>query len=203
MNRYVVIGGVVILVGAIGAALMLRGTEGAAPEAQSIAAVSSGEHAASGFIDASTAPAQAAPSAIAPLRQAPAGFKEYRNSTYRVSLFYPGDLALKEYDEGGGAATITFQDIKTAQGFQIFVVPYTALQVSADRFRKDEPSGVMQNPIPLSIDGATATAFFGRDQLLGPTREVWMLHGGYLFEITAPQSQDEWLGNTMLSWKFI
>jgi hypothetical protein len=136
-------------------------------------------------------------------RTAPAGTKEYRNTHYRFALFYPKNLEVREYDEGEGARTITFQDVRTAEGFQIFVVPYTASQVSMQRFKMDEPSGVMRDPQNLNIDGAFATMFLGKNDLLGDTREVWFIRGGYLFEVTAPLSLDNWLGNSMLSWIFI
>ena len=110
---------------------------------------------------------------------------------------------MQAFDEGSGASTIIFQDVTSAQGFQIFIVPYSTPQVSIERFKMDQPSGVMQEPHDLNIDGAFATMFVGKDQLLGPTREVWFIHGGYLFEVTAPHSLDEWLGTIMLTWRFI
>lgn len=67
----------------------------------------------------------------------------------------------------------------------------------------DQPSGVMQGPMDLSLNSALATMFFGRDPLLGDTREVWFIHGGYLFEVSTPKMLDEWLGNIMFTWKFI
>jgi hypothetical protein len=65
-------------------------------------------------------------------RNAPAGAKEYRNAHYHFSLLYPDSLSVKEYDEGGGAMTISFQNPQTAQGFSNF---YRALLRSTD-FRR-------------------------------------------------------------------
>ena len=154
----------------------------------------------------STSSLQASTAASGPLagpRPAPAGYKEYRNTTYRFSLFYPQDLTLHEYDEGGGASTITFENAKTVQGFQIFIVPYGGTQVSTERFNKDAPSGVMQDPQSIQLDGTLATIFFSTNPLLGETREVWFIHGGYLFEVTAPKDNATWLSGIVLSWKFI
>ena len=57
----------------------------------------------------------------------------------------------------------------------------------------------MQGPMDLSLNSALATMFFGRDPLLGDTREVWFIHGGYLFEVSTPKMLDEWLGNIMFT----
>lgn len=146
-------------------------------------------------------PAQHEPLAVA--REARAGYKEYRNETYRFALLYPEDLTVKEYNEGGGAMTVTFENRETVQGFQIFVVPYAAPEISAEQFKRDSPSGVVQEPRTIALDGTPGTIFFSIDPLLGETRELWVIHGGYLFEVTAHKSLDEWLGTIMLTWKFI
>src|SRR3989344_6886771 len=136
--------------------------------------------AAPGFASATGTVAAAPAGPIAGPRQAPAGHKEYRNTTYRFSLFYPQDLTLHEYDEGGGASTITFENAETVQGFQIFIVPYAGTQVTSAQFKGDVPSGVMKDPLNITIDGATATSFFSENALLGETAAIWVIRGGYL-----------------------
>ena len=136
-------------------------------------------------------------------REAPPGMRVYRSEHYRFELFYPQGLVLNEYEEGGGAMTITFQNIESEQGFQIFVLPYSDTQLSEDRFRRDNPSGVRQNPRDVAIDGANATTFYGTNALLGDTAEIWFIHGSYLFEVTAHKVQAEWLSDIIATWKWI
>ena len=64
-------------------------------------------------------------------------------------------------------------------------------------FVADDPSRIMQQPTDVYIGGVKATMFFSSDALLGPTREVWFLHGGYLFEVTTYKDQDQWLAAVM------
>lgn len=136
-------------------------------------------------------------------RQAPAGMREHRDEAHHFSLFYPTALTVKTYDEGGGAAAITFQDVAAARGFQIFVVPYNDTQVSQARFVQDVPSGVMQSPQSVEIGGAPATSFYSTNQVLGDTAEIWFLRGGLLYEVTAPKAQAAWLSDIMQTWRFI
>ncbi|MDB5189260.1 MAG: hypothetical protein JWL82_217 [Parcubacteria group bacterium] len=136
-------------------------------------------------------------------RIVPAGMREYRNSTYRFSLLYPENLAVAVRDEGGGASTITFQNIEKAEGLQIFIVPYSGAQVSPERFRRDEPSGVRTNASNVTIDGVVAAAFTSSNALLGETREIWLIHGGYLYEVTTLKPLDTWLNGIMQTWKFL
>jgi hypothetical protein len=131
------------------------------------------------------------------------GAKEYRSSAYHLSLFYPDTLAVKTYDEGGGAATVTFQNSANAMGFQLFVVPYASSQISKARFLQDEPSGVMQSPLNVTVGGVPATSFYGSNAVLGETAEIWFIRGGYLYEITAPKSEAAWLSDIVNTWRFI
>lgn len=136
-------------------------------------------------------------------RTPPDGSTTYRSERYHFELFHPKALSVQEFDEGGGAQTITFQDLAGGQGFQIFIVPYGESQVSQDRFKRDIPSGIRTDMTNITIDGATGAAFYSKDALLGDTREVWFIHDGHLFEVTAPKSLDHWLGEIMLTWRFV
>jgi len=135
-------------------------------------------------------------------RNAPKGSKTYRNTDYRFELFYPDDLTVKERDEGNNATTVTFEK-ESGEGFQIFIVPYGQRQVSRDRFAMDEPSGIIEKPIDVIINGVRGTMFFGKNGIMGDTREVWFIRGGYLFEVTTYKELDAWLSQIMATWKFI
>lgn len=136
-------------------------------------------------------------------RTPPEGFKEYQNALYRFALFHLPSVEIKEFDEGGGAATVTLEDLANAQGFQIFIVPYAEATISDERFRKDIPSGVRTDEEAITLDGVPAVAFRSRDHALGETREVWVIRGGYLYEITAPRALEAWLSGVLLTWKFL
>lgn len=136
-------------------------------------------------------------------RSVPTGWREYRNSAYRFSLLYPAQLTVKEYIEGGNALTITFQDVKKGEGFQVFVTPYTEQQVSEERFQKDLPSGVRVGMTDLIIDGAIGATFYSTNAVLGETREVWFIHEGFLFEATTLKPLETWLDDILLTWQFL
>jgi hypothetical protein len=136
-------------------------------------------------------------------RELPAGSREYESERYGFSLFYPETLEVKEFDEGGNASTIIFQNPKEGIGFQIFVVPYAETQISDERFRKDVPSEVRTELENISIDGATGAAFYSKDLMLAETREVWFIKDGFLYEITTLREQSSWLSHIMETWLFI
>jgi hypothetical protein len=131
------------------------------------------------------------------------GQHEYYNEHYHFALFYPSNLTVSNFDEGGGAMSLSFQNVEAGQGFQIFVVPYNASQVTPAQFKKDEPSGVRQGAHDVMIDGATAASFYSTDTALGETAEIWFIHGGYLFEVTTLKPLAAWLSEIMSTWQFI
>ena len=130
------------------------------------------------------------------------GMREYKSTAYHFSLLYPNYLKVSTFDEGGGATTITFQNIEKAEGFQLFIVPYSEPQVSEQRFRQDEPSGVRESLTNITVDGVVGEAFYSTNARLGDTREVWIVHGGFLYEVTTHKSLDTWLGAIIQTWKF-
>lgn len=129
--------------------------------------------------------------------------REYQSTAYHFSLLYPEELIVNERSEGGGATTITFQNIEKSEGFQIFIVPYSEPQVSEQRFRQDEPSGVRESLKSIVVGGATGGAFYSKDATLGDTREIWIVHGGFLYEVTTHKTLDTWLAGIIQTWKFI
>jgi hypothetical protein len=174
MRRYTLIGIVIIII-----VVVLGGywffahssPQSAAFNFPSASGAASSTSAAAPAFDLPAAP-QATSSAPVGPRTPPAGYLEYRDTTYGFSLFYPEELSAQVYDEGGGAATIDFQNVQKGEGFQIFIVPYSGTTVSAQRFQEDEPSGVRNNPTFGLIDGASAASFYSTDPRLGDTYEV-------------------------------
>ena len=141
--------------------------------------------------------------AEAPARIPPAGWHEYRSERYILSLFYPENIRVEEYDEGGGATTITFQDTSSGQGFQIFIVPYNESLITEERFYADVPSGVRENVEDTTLDGVRAVTFNSLDERLGETREIWVIRNGYLYEITTFKGVGTWFALIIQSWRFL
>ena len=142
---------------------------------------------------------------VFPARSIPNGWREYQSNWYDFSLLYPEELVVKELEESAGinTNTIVFENAESKLGFQIFAVPYGGQQVTNERFLLDVPSGVRENPAEFLVDGVTATSFYSKSMELGDTFEIWFLHGGVLYEVTAPREQEVWLSDIMETWLFL
>jgi len=133
----------------------------------------------------------------------PAGYVLYRNQPYHFSFYYPPNLKVHSYNESGGAFTVALQDPTTNEGFEVYVTPYSGTQITDQEFKLDEPSGVIQQQTDVMIDGVRATMFYGNNAIMGDTREVWFIHGGYLYEVATYKQLDSWLAQIMQTWQFI
>lgn len=132
----------------------------------------------------------------------PDGMRPYKSLIFRFFLFYPDDLRVKEYG-GGSDTTITFENIKTGKGFQIFVIPYKEDYITSSQLKKDLPSEIIKDSVDVLINGTRATMFYSQDAIMGETREVWFVKNGFLYEVTAHKSLDAWLSNIMRTWRFL
>ncbi len=124
-------------------------------------------------------------------------------SKFGFSFEYPSELGqVSDRDEGGGAHTVVFESASGEKGFQIYVQPYQGTTISQSKFREDNPSGVMNEPLEVLIGGVRATIFYGNVEGFGETREVWFIHNGYLYEIVTYKELDTWLAEILKTWKF-
>ncbi len=162
-------------------------------------------------LQAESSPPEAAPGAVVipasqpgrPQPSLPAGFAEYRSERYGFSFFYEKEARVREFDEGEGATSITVEDEKRGHALQIYVLPYAESTISEERFRKDLPSGKRTEEEMIQIYGVPAVAFKSEVSVLGPTREVWLIRNGYLYEISVPLSMEGWLQGLLPTFRFL
>lgn len=74
--------------------------------------------------------------------------------------------------------------------------------ITPERVLKDIPDTVITDPHTVQIGGAPALAFLSENAGLGATREVWFVHQGNLYQITAYAEMDEVLGGILKTWEF-
>ena len=194
MQKKIIIGAVAVVV-LLGAGLLIyvHGGGGGTPLGAPAAATSTSQ------VPPGTA---VAPSTLK-VRSAPAGQKEYASATYKFSVFYPQELAATEYSEAIGGRTISFENADGSKGFQIYITPYGSSQIPQSRILYDTHNTATTPQEVVLADGTHALIFFSQGGALGKMREVWFVHGNYLFEVTTYADLDSWLSQIMHSWEFI
>jgi hypothetical protein len=133
----------------------------------------------------------------------PSGWKEYRNTAYAISFFYPEGLAVKEFKESGSAMTVTFEDMAGGKEFQMFIIPYALEEITPERFKLDVSSGVREKESDITIAGTRGKQFYSKDARLGETSEIWFVHNKFLYEVTTHKELDAWLRNILATVMFV
>lgn len=147
-------------------------------------------------------------------------FNKFVHEKYGFSFRYPKEYTITPYLEGDGAESIVFQGpsvilngSEESQGFQIFITPFEETPklgeplLTTERILQDVPHAVLDGVQEIFIGAASgqnhrALLFWSEDPQIGRTREVWFVHGGYLYEITAYAEMDELLAGIMSTWRF-
>lgn len=132
-----------------------------------------------------------------------AGYIEYLNHKYNFSFYHEAQGEVQEYDEGGGASTVVYENEQAVRGFQIYILPYAEKSISEERFKTDVPSRVRKEVQPATLDGVEAVTFTSYDETLGDTTEIWVIHKGYLYEITTFKGVGDWFNPIIQSWHFL
>lgn len=138
-----------------------------------------------------------------PPRDVPQGSKEYQSAAYKFSLLYADFFTVAEYQEGGGATTITFEQVTddSLQGFQVFVTPSSGGEVTEAFVRAQVPTANSFQQV--MVNGASGLAFLSSDGTLGELREVWFARGNFLYQTVAPQPFESILLQVLQTWLFI
>ncbi len=131
--------------------------------------------------------------------------REYANETYGFGMTLPVNTTAQSVMEGDGE-TILVQSQSggehSADSLQISVSPFDEdISLTPARVQKDVPSLKMETPMTVKVDGVSAVAFYSRDGDVR-YREVWFVHGGFLYQVLARAEADNTTGKVMESWKW-
>lgn len=138
------------------------------------------------------------------------GTVRFVHPRYNFSLDFPDSFNVVRSPEGNASEIDVFaprdtMDTTTPR-FQLFVTPYAEATITAARLGKDIPNGdikEMQEAL-IGVGSSIRAAIFKSSAPLSgeKTREVWFIHKGFIFEVTAPLVHDAWLADIMKSFRF-
>ncbi|HET8581132.1 MAG TPA: hypothetical protein VFL98_01535 [Candidatus Paceibacterota bacterium] len=138
------------------------------------------------------------------------GMARFTHPRYAFSLDFPDSLGVTRDKEGNASEIDVFapRDASSTsdERFQLFITPYAQATITQARLAEDIPNGDirdMQEAV-IGIGQAIHAAIFQSSDPLTheQTREVWFIHDGFLFEVTAPFSADSWLASIMQTFRF-
>jgi hypothetical protein len=141
------------------------------------------------------------------------GSRIYVHPAYNFSFEFPEDLSVSTFKEGGGEIIVAQGEVVRPGAespehfaFQIFIMPWDEGGdiITPQRIHQDLPDLPVENPQEaLVYKTKRALLFFSEDPAFGRTREIWILHNEFLYQIITADEYDPWLAEIMKTWKFL
>ena len=124
----------------------------------------------------------------------------YTNPKYGFSFNYSKEFSASEFTDGE-ADIILVKDV-TGDGFQISITPFDESgPITKERILKDILDMSVGGGKEISVGGEKAFGFTNKDAA-GETLEIWFVHNGNLYQISAFPSFSDKLEEIIKTWKF-
>ena len=124
----------------------------------------------------------------------------YKSDQYGFSFGYPKEFKVSEFNESG-ADVILIRDAAANSVFQISVSPFDEPgPITKERILQDIPDMPIINDKEISVGGLKALSFTNKNAAL-ETFEIWFVHGGNLYQISAFPSFVGRLDKILATWK--
>ena len=135
----------------------------------------------------------------------------YENDQYGFSFSYPEGFNISDFEEGGGkvilvknvGSSVSNNSNNYENGFQIFIAAFDEPgPITKERILKDIPDMKIVGEQYIDVGGERALNFTSQDDLGGETREIWMVHGGFLYQVKGYKNFEEKMIEVLKTWKF-
>lgn len=132
------------------------------------------------------------------------GYALFRDDQYGIAFEYPQDMKIERFPEEKGE-TIVFNGSVAEPSFQIYIVstendPSTNPKLTKERILEDVPGLIIEDPQHVLLANLVyGLLFYSQDETIGRTREMWFAVNGYLFQVTAKATHDDFLAKIFSS----
>jgi|SRR3989338_6106682 len=122
-------------------------------------------------------------------------------STY-FNIKYPNEYKVFSISPEPSQELTTIENSE-GKGFQIFSMPFDEEgPMTEERIRKDLPDAQINDSGLAELDGVKSLVFYGFDEDLGETFEVWSVYNGRLYQIMGKKVDEETIVKTLNTWQW-
>ena len=130
-------------------------------------------------------------------------FTAYAHPELPFSFGYPQNMSFTAFEEDG-AEVLLFAG--GGNEFQLSIRPFDEPgPMTEERIKRDLPTLNIEQPQQALIGpekDMPALIFLSQDPAAGKIREVWFVHDGYLYQVSAYEEFDAMLATVMGTWRF-
>ena len=131
-----------------------------------------------------------------------AGSNTFTDDSLGFSFAIPsGFHAQKTLDDSG--ETVLVQSSDAAHGFQVYITPFTDPASSVTKARiQSEAKLTVADDSSVTVAGVAQGLQFDSTADTPPTRQVWFVYNGYLYQVEVRASEVDLLQTILGSWTF-
>lgn len=127
----------------------------------------------------------------------------YTDTDYHFSFLYPRVYHARSFSDLEDTKTVLVEDQDIKQGLQVFVSPFDEdITLTTERIKKEMPDLVVLEPQNISMDGVTGVAFRSTNALSTESSELWFVHNGNLYQVSAPVTSKDLFDAIITKWKW-
>jgi hypothetical protein len=131
---------------------------------------------------------------------------QFAHKFRKFSFLYPKEMTVANFLDENDNEVILIQNTEKGQGFQITLSPFDEKTntLSVERVKKDLPDLAIEKVEAVEIGSAgKGLAFISDNEAFGgQSREVWFVHGGFLYQISTYSHLDPLIQSVLNTWKF-
>jgi len=135
----------------------------------------------------------------------------FTHPTLGFTFSYPKEYKVGGFVEDAATQTILVQPkdesaagLPDNAGFQIYINPFDEdIELDPARILQDIPDLKIAAPQKVALDGVNGVAFISDNPAFGgKSREIWIVHGGYIYQISSYLEFSPWLEQIVGTWKW-
>lgn len=125
----------------------------------------------------------------------------YTDTDYGFSFTYPREHETRPFSDLEDTKTILVENHQTKQGLQVFISSFDEdIVLTPDRIKKEMPDLVVLEPQNRSLGGVTGVVFRSTNALDVESYEFWIVHGGKLYQVSAPIANKSLFEEMITTW---
>lgn len=118
------------------------------------------------------------------------------------SFTYPKGFKAGSFPEGGGEVVLLQSD-SGVLGLQVYLTFFgEEVVLTEEKLRKDLPEMEIKNTAKTKVGGVEALSFLSKNESLGETYEIWLIHKGFLYQIISYAGQKTLVDEILKTWQW-
>ncbi|OHA83139.1 MAG: hypothetical protein A2408_01525 [Candidatus Yonathbacteria bacterium RIFOXYC1_FULL_52_10] len=125
----------------------------------------------------------------------------YVHTDKSFSFLYPEGFTPKLQSDGEDGEVVVLEDGEI--GVQIAAIPFDEdIALTPERIKQDLPDLITERTEIVSVGGAQAVAFKSTNASTASSNEVWFVHAGKLYLVSAPSGSEALVSGIIKTWEF-